>query len=83
MSTNPVLGIALHLLQYLSNAALVNSSAYSNTLPVFKLALYKRSAIKRGATYLLNEAPPKHQRENGYIIMTYCRRESNASKLKG
>ncbi|KAK8552327.1 hypothetical protein V6N13_120737 [Hibiscus sabdariffa] len=31
---NPVFGAALHLLQYLSNAALVNASAYSNTLPV-------------------------------------------------
>jgi len=44
MSINPVLGGALHLLQYLSSAALVNASAYSSTLPVFRLALYKRSA---------------------------------------
>lgn len=46
MSMKPVLGAALHLLQYLSNAALVKASAYSSTLPVFKLALYKRSVIK-------------------------------------
>lgn len=44
MSTNPVLGAALHLLQYLSRAALVKASAYSRTLPVFKLDLYRRSA---------------------------------------
>jgi hypothetical protein len=42
----PDLGAALHLLQYLSNAALVKASVYSRTLPVFKLALYKRSVIK-------------------------------------
>jgi len=46
MSMKPVLGAALHLLQYLSKAALVKASAYSSTLPVFKLALYKRSAIR-------------------------------------
>lgn len=46
MSINPVLGAALHLLQYLSNAALVKARAYSSTLPVFMLALYRRSATK-------------------------------------
>lgn len=51
MSMNPVFGAALHLLQYLSNAALVNARAYSNTLPVFKLALYKRSATQRKVKY--------------------------------
>jgi len=39
MSMNPVLGAALHLLQYLSNPALVKARAYSSTLPVFMLAL--------------------------------------------
>jgi len=39
MSMKPVLGAALHLLQYLSNAALVKARAYSSTLPVFMLAL--------------------------------------------
>lgn len=46
MSMNPVLGAALHLLQYLSSAALVKARAYSNTLPVLMLALYNRSATK-------------------------------------
>lgn len=46
MSMNPDLGAALHLQQNLSNAALVKASAYSNTLPVFMLALYNRSATK-------------------------------------
>lgn len=46
MSMNPVFGAALHLLQYLSKAALVNARAYSNTLPVFKLALYRRPAAQ-------------------------------------
>lgn len=32
------------MLQYLSRAALVKASAYSRTLPVFKLDLYRRSA---------------------------------------
>lgn len=41
---NPVLGAALHLLQYLSRAALVKASAYSRTHPVFKFDLYRRSA---------------------------------------
>lgn len=44
MSMNPVFGAVLHLLQYLSSAALVKARAYSSTLPVFMLALYKRSA---------------------------------------
>lgn len=81
MSTNPVLGTALHLLQYLSSAALVKARAYSNTLPVFKLALYKRSATKWGTTYLLNAAPSTHQRENEYIIMIHYSIESNTSKF--
>lgn len=45
MSKNPVLGAALHLLQYLSRAALVKARAYSRTLPVLRLALYSRSVI--------------------------------------
>lgn len=47
MSMNPVLGGALHLVQYLSNVALVNARAYSRTLPVFMLALYKRSGNRK------------------------------------
>lgn len=46
MSIKPVLGAALHLLQYLSSAALVKARAYSKILPVFMLALYSKSAIK-------------------------------------
>lgn len=44
MSTNPVLGTALHLLQYFSKAALVKASAYSSTLPALMLVLYNKSA---------------------------------------
>lgn len=55
MSMKPVLGAALHLLQYLSNAALVKASAYSSTLPEFKLALYKRSAIEKNKVWATNE----------------------------
>lgn len=43
---NPVLGAALHLPQYLSRAALVKAREYSSKLPVFRLALYRRSATK-------------------------------------
>lgn len=43
----PVFGAALQLVQYLSNAALVKARAYSSTLPVFKLALYNKSATTR------------------------------------
>lgn len=54
MSMNPVLGAALHLLQYLSRAALVKASAYSRTLPVFMLDLYRRSA-QEDSKYFTNQ----------------------------
>lgn len=68
MSMKPVFGAALHLLRYLSRAALAKARVYSSTLPVCMLVLYKRSATGNEKQMLHKVRIKEQKLKNGCLL---------------